>query len=123
MSGFDIVVIGAGPAGIAAASRAAENGARVVVIDDNPAIHDDFRKILGANAERRGVSAAGKLPGVDQGRDRSERRGLDRGQASESAQSADEACAGHVESNEAEARVGLSDSPSEAAIQAGGAEA
>ncbi len=37
MSAFDIAVVGAGPAGIAAACRAAENGARVVVIDDNPA--------------------------------------------------------------------------------------
>jgi NADPH-dependent 2,4-dienoyl-CoA reductase/sulfur reductase-like enzyme len=33
---FDIVVAGAGPAGLAAASSAAEGGARVLVIDDNP---------------------------------------------------------------------------------------
>jgi thioredoxin reductase len=32
-----IVIVGAGPAGIAAAVRARESGARVVVIDDNPA--------------------------------------------------------------------------------------
>jgi len=37
MSAFDVAVVGAGPAGIAAACRAAESGARVVVIDDNPA--------------------------------------------------------------------------------------
>jgi len=33
---FDIVVAGAGPAGLAAARRAAEAGAHVAVIDDNP---------------------------------------------------------------------------------------
>ncbi len=34
---FEIVVVGAGPAGIAAAVRAAEGGSSVLVIDDNPA--------------------------------------------------------------------------------------
>ena len=34
---FDVVVVGAGPAGIAAAVRASESGARVALIDDNPA--------------------------------------------------------------------------------------
>jgi NADPH-dependent 2,4-dienoyl-CoA reductase/sulfur reductase-like enzyme len=34
---FDIAVIGAGPAGIAAAVAAAESGARVALLDDNPA--------------------------------------------------------------------------------------
>ena len=33
---FDVVVVGAGPAGLAAARRAAESGARVAMIDDNP---------------------------------------------------------------------------------------
>jgi len=33
---YDVVVIGAGPAGLAAASRAAESGARVAMVDDNP---------------------------------------------------------------------------------------
>jgi NADPH-dependent 2,4-dienoyl-CoA reductase/sulfur reductase-like enzyme len=32
---YDVVVVGAGPAGIAAACRAAESGARVLVADDN----------------------------------------------------------------------------------------
>ena len=32
----DVAVVGAGPAGMAAAARAAEAGARVVVVDDNP---------------------------------------------------------------------------------------
>ncbi len=35
---FDVIVVGAGPAGIAAATRAAECGARVAVVDDNPAL-------------------------------------------------------------------------------------
>ncbi|MFM7245752.1 MAG: FAD-dependent oxidoreductase [Planctomycetaceae bacterium] len=34
----DVLVIGAGPAGIAAACEAAEAGLRVVVVDDNPAV-------------------------------------------------------------------------------------
>jgi NADPH-dependent 2,4-dienoyl-CoA reductase/sulfur reductase-like enzyme len=33
---FDVAVIGAGPAGLAAAARAAESGARVAMVDDNP---------------------------------------------------------------------------------------
>jgi len=33
----DVLIVGAGPAGLAAACRAAENGLRVVVVDDNPA--------------------------------------------------------------------------------------
>ena len=36
-SSFDVLVVGAGPAGIAAASMAAECGRRVAVVDDNPA--------------------------------------------------------------------------------------
>jgi len=34
---FDILIVGAGPAGIAAACTAADSGARVAVVDDNPA--------------------------------------------------------------------------------------
>jgi len=33
----DVLVVGAGPAGMAAAYRAAQNGLRVIVVDDNPA--------------------------------------------------------------------------------------
>ena len=33
---FDVLIVGAGPAGMAAAVRAAENGAQVTVVDDNP---------------------------------------------------------------------------------------
>jgi NADPH-dependent 2,4-dienoyl-CoA reductase/sulfur reductase-like enzyme len=33
----DVLVVGAGPAGLAAAYRAAESGLRVIVVDDNPA--------------------------------------------------------------------------------------
>jgi D-hydroxyproline dehydrogenase subunit alpha len=33
---FDVVVVGAGPAGLAAACRAAESGASVAMVDDNP---------------------------------------------------------------------------------------
>ena len=34
--GYDVVVVGAGPAGMAATVRAAEAGARVALVDDNP---------------------------------------------------------------------------------------
>ena len=33
---YDVLVVGAGPAGMAAACRAAESGAKVAVVDDNP---------------------------------------------------------------------------------------
>jgi NADPH-dependent 2,4-dienoyl-CoA reductase/sulfur reductase-like enzyme len=36
MKRYDIIVIGAGPAGLAAAQAAASHGARVAVVDDNP---------------------------------------------------------------------------------------
>src|SRR3954451_15457924 len=37
MDSYDVIVIGAGPAGLAAARRAAESGKRVAILDDNPA--------------------------------------------------------------------------------------
>jgi NADPH-dependent 2,4-dienoyl-CoA reductase/sulfur reductase-like enzyme len=37
MDSFDVVVVGAGPAGLAAARRASECGKRVAIVDDNPA--------------------------------------------------------------------------------------
>ena len=36
-NGCDVLVVGAGPAGLAAAWRAAQSGLRVSVVDDNPA--------------------------------------------------------------------------------------
>ena len=36
--GFDVLVVGGGPAGIAAAARAAESGARVGIVDDNASL-------------------------------------------------------------------------------------
>ena len=37
MKHFDVIVVGAGPAGMTAATLAAESGRRVAVLDDNPA--------------------------------------------------------------------------------------
>ncbi|MGB6368636.1 MAG: FAD-dependent oxidoreductase, partial [Thermoanaerobaculia bacterium] len=34
----EVAVVGAGPAGIAAACRAAESGARVLLLDENPRV-------------------------------------------------------------------------------------
>lgn len=36
MTKYDVVIAGAGPAGLAAACRAAQTGARTVIVDDNP---------------------------------------------------------------------------------------
>jgi D-hydroxyproline dehydrogenase subunit alpha len=47
---FDVLVVGGGPAGLAAASSAAEHGARVGLIDDNPA--------LGGQIWRKGIAGA-----------------------------------------------------------------
>src|ERR1700730_18687238 len=35
---FEVLVVGAGPAGIAAATCAAESGSQVAIVDDNPRI-------------------------------------------------------------------------------------
>ena len=37
LSACDVLIVGAGPAGIAAACAAAESGSRVLVLDENPA--------------------------------------------------------------------------------------
>ena len=47
---FDVLVVGGGPAGLAAASSAAEHGVHVGLIDDNPA--------LGGQIWRQGIGAA-----------------------------------------------------------------
>ena len=45
---FDILVIGGGPSGIAAAVRAAESGASVAIVDDNPALGGQiWRGVMG----------------------------------------------------------------------------
>src|SRR5256885_5229814 len=46
---FDVLVVGGGPAGLAAASSAAEHGVRVALVDDNPA--------LGGQIWRQGIAA------------------------------------------------------------------
>src|SRR6185312_12909151 len=47
---FDVLVVGGGPAGLAAASSAGEHGVRVGLIDDNPA--------LGGQIWRKGIAGA-----------------------------------------------------------------
>lgn len=64
---FDLVVVGAGPAGLAAASFAAESGLRVAVIDDNPEIGGQiWRRSMAESAVAqtigfRGLSASAPL--------------------------------------------------------------
>jgi D-hydroxyproline dehydrogenase subunit alpha len=50
---FDVLVVGGGPAGLAAASSAAEHGVRVGLIDDNPALGGQIWRqgIAGVNPE------------------------------------------------------------------------
>lgn len=52
MPDYDVVVVGAGPAGLAASVRAAESGARVAMVDDNPRAGGQIWR-----------AAAGKAPG------------------------------------------------------------
>jgi NADPH-dependent 2,4-dienoyl-CoA reductase/sulfur reductase-like enzyme len=52
---FDVVVVGAGPAGVAAAVRAAARGASVGLIDDNPAIGGQIWR-GGADQDRPGAA-------------------------------------------------------------------
>lgn len=55
---FDLLIIGAGPAGMAAALAAAPSGARIAIIDDNPAPGGQIwrdgvqAQLPAANAER-----------------------------------------------------------------------
>ena len=61
MTRTDVLVIGAGPAGIAAATAAAENGRRVIVLDDNGS--------AGGQIWREAtVEATGSLPREDSGK-------------------------------------------------------
>src|SRR6185437_9506564 len=52
----DVAVVGAGPAGMAAAVRAAETGAKVVVVDDNPEAGGQIWR--GGNSKSRNKRAA-----------------------------------------------------------------
>ena len=55
---YDVVVIGAGPAGMSAAIKAAENGASVAIIDENPVAGG---KLLGQlHEEPRAVGGLGE---------------------------------------------------------------
>ena len=60
-SRVDIVVVGAGPAGIAAACSAAATGSSVVVFDDNPGVGGQIWRGMGAAASEASESARGWL--------------------------------------------------------------
>ena len=67
---FDVVVVGAGPAGLAAACRAAECGRRVAMLDDNPAARRaDLAWRVEGSAELDAARGAARR-GVDRGRAR-----------------------------------------------------
>ena len=56
---FDIVVVGAGPAGLAAAIEAAKRGARTLVVDENNKpggqLFKQIHKFFGSHEHRAGV--------------------------------------------------------------------
>jgi NADPH-dependent 2,4-dienoyl-CoA reductase/sulfur reductase-like enzyme len=58
---FDVLVVGGGPAGLAAASSAAEHGVRVGLIDDNPALGGQIWRKGIAGAYPQGENWIGKL--------------------------------------------------------------
>lgn len=62
---FDVLVVGGGPAGMAAAARAAECGVRVGVVDDNPALGG---QIWRRGSENTQPEEAGKWQHLIQGR-------------------------------------------------------
>ncbi len=52
MKDFDVIVVGAGPAGMAAASLAAEQGAKVALLDEQPSVGGQiYRNVLLSGAE------------------------------------------------------------------------
>src|SRR5690348_9136335 len=53
----DVLVVGAGPAGLAAAYRAAQAGRRVVVVDDNPTAGGQIWRGAGEQREPRSRDA------------------------------------------------------------------
>lgn len=59
MADADIVVIGAGPAGMAAARTAADAGAQVVVLDEQPAAGGQIYRAVAAAAAARGTILGG----------------------------------------------------------------
>jgi len=64
---FDVLVVGGGPAGLAAASCAAEHGVRVGLIDDNPALGGQIWRqgIAGANSEAESWTRKLRSAGVE----------------------------------------------------------
>ena len=56
--GFDLVVVGAGPGGLAAAATAAEAGLRVCLIDDNPAPGGQIWRHSAADSHSKNTHAA-----------------------------------------------------------------
>ncbi|MEK9723203.1 MAG: 2Fe-2S iron-sulfur cluster-binding protein, partial [Rhodospirillaceae bacterium] len=66
----DLVVVGAGPAGLAAALAAGRTGARVILVDDQPALGgwllNERREIDGAPAAEWAAAAEAELAGMDE---------------------------------------------------------
>ena len=62
---FDVLVIGGGPAGLAAAAAAAENGSRVGIIDDNPGLGGQIWRGAPVNAPPSSAEWAERVRAAD----------------------------------------------------------
>ena len=56
MDSYDLVIIGAGPAGMSAAIEASENGLKTLVLDDQPSVGGQVYRHILQNEERRTVT-------------------------------------------------------------------
>lgn len=60
MKTFDLVIIGGGPAGIAAAATAASHGLEVALIDERPTLGGQIYKRVGPGFKVKKASEVGK---------------------------------------------------------------
>src|ERR1700761_4291204 len=58
---FDVVVVGAGPAGLSAAAAASESEKTVCIVDDNPAIGGQIWRGDAANAQSDAAKLSARL--------------------------------------------------------------
>jgi NADPH-dependent 2,4-dienoyl-CoA reductase/sulfur reductase-like enzyme len=60
MNNFDLVIIGGGPAGIAAAATASKHGLKVAIIDERPTLGGQIYKRVGPGFKVKSAKEVGK---------------------------------------------------------------